>query len=251
MTWDRVERFEGGPLDSHLWIPEYLPHWTTPDRSAARYAITDDGLELRIDHDQRIWRTEDGEFRVSNVQTGDFSGPLGSTVGQHRVGRDLVVRTPRSTQNLWTPRAGAVEVLASASADPTCMLGIWLVGHEESGPADSGEICIAEVFGSTVSAASSTVRTGIKAHHDRRLETDVVDVALPMDATQPHTYGCEWDHTGVRITVDGVWIYRTAQALTYPVQLMLDLFEFPAGWRGEDDFPKTATIHEVRLRADG
>ncbi|WP_062378767.1 hypothetical protein [Demequina pelophila] len=72
-----------------------------------------------------------------------------------------------------------------------------------------------------------------------------------MDATQPHAHGCEWYRSGVRITVDGVWVHRTAQALTYPVQLMLALFELPGGWRGGEDLPTTATIHEARPRADG
>ena len=32
-------------------------------------------LRLRIDADQPAWRTEDGQMRVSNLQTGSFSGP--------------------------------------------------------------------------------------------------------------------------------------------------------------------------------
>src|ERR1700712_1699221 len=77
------ERFGRPELDRGLWIPEYLPHWTTPERSAARFALTRDGLELRIDADQPPWRAEDGGMRVSHLQTGSWSGPLGSTAGQH------------------------------------------------------------------------------------------------------------------------------------------------------------------------
>ncbi|WP_062531251.1 glycoside hydrolase family 16 protein [Demequina rhizosphaerae] len=250
-TWDLIERFEGDPLDATLWIPDYLPHWTTPDRSGARYRFTDRGLELLIEHDQHEWRPEDGDFRVSHLQTGEFAGPLGSPVGQHRVGRDLRVVTERTMRRLWAPpRAGAVEVVASASADPTCMLGIWLVGHESTGPDDSGEICVAEVFGDKVTAASSVIRAGIKAHHDPRLVTDLRDVALAMDATEPHTYGAAWDSEGVRVSVDGVDVYGTDQVLSYPLQLMLDLWEFPHGRRDPADYPKSAVIREVRLRTD-
>ncbi|SEJ70977.1 glycoside hydrolase family 16 protein [Demequina mangrovi] len=249
--WDRVERFAGEPLDGTLWIPDYLPHWTTPDRSGARYDFTPGGLELLIEHDQRAWRPEDGDFRVSHLQTGEYGGPLGSNVGQHRIGRDLRVVTERPTRRLWTPpRAGAVEVVASASADPTCMLGIWLVGHEETSPQDSGEICIAEVFGDKVTATSSLVRVGIKAHHDPRLVTDLRDVALPVDATSSHAYGASWDSEGTAVTFDGVEIYRTDQVLSYPLQLMLDLWEFPHGRREPAAYPKRATLHEVRLRTD-
>ena len=103
-----------------------LPHWTTPQRSAARYVLTGSGLRLLIEADQPAWRVEDGEMRVSNVQTGTFSRPLGSTIGQHRHRPDLRVRTPQRPRRLWTPSAGLVEITARASADPTCMLGLWL-----------------------------------------------------------------------------------------------------------------------------
>lgn len=62
--------FTGPSLDERRWLAHYLPHWTTPDRSAARYEFVEDGLRLRIDHDQPAWREEDGPMRVSNLQTG-------------------------------------------------------------------------------------------------------------------------------------------------------------------------------------
>ncbi|WP_369374741.1 glycoside hydrolase family 16 protein [Promicromonospora sp. Populi] len=133
----------------------------------------------------------------------------------------------------------------SASPDPTCMVGVWLVGFEETSPQDSGEICLAELFGDRVGPGGSTVRLGLKAHHDPRLETDLADVALPIDATTPHTYAAEWDATGVRLFVDGAPIWASAQVLDYPLQLMIDLFEFPAGPRVPGDYPKTAAVRSV------
>lgn len=245
MTWDIVERFDLPAPDPALWIPAYLPHWTTAERAAARYAVTERGLELRIDREHPAWRPLDGDFRVSHLQTGHHDG-------QHRVGTDLTLTASYPSQTLWTPRAGAVEVVASASSLPTAMLGIWLVGHESTGPDDSGEICIAEVFGRTVTGASSTVRVGVKAHHDPRLLDEVLDIPLPMDATRPHAYGARWDASGCEITVDGTVVHRTDQALDYPVQLMIDLWEFPDPTvePAAAAYPITATIHQVRLRAD-
>lgn len=241
-VWDRVDRFEGTGLDTTLWIPQYLPHWTTAERSAARYRLTSRGLELRIEYDQPAWRPLDGDFRTSHIQTGHWDG-------QHRIGRDLAITGSRPTALLWAPPSGALEVVASASGDPACMLGIWLVGHEASGPEDSGELCVAEVFGRAVSATRSTVRTGIKAHHDPRLEDRIVDVELDLDATAPHTYGAAWGTDGATVTVDGIEVFRTTQVLGYPVQLMIDLWEFPAGRRDPAAYPKTAVIRQVRLRA--
>jgi hypothetical protein len=241
------ERFEGPTLNEDLWVDHYLPQWTDPARSRARYGFHGDGLRLRIDADQPEWRTADGPMRVSNIQTGTFSGPAGSTLGTHRHRPDgLQVVTPQPTRRLWTPTGGEIEVRVSATADPACMLGIWLVGFEESSPDDSGELCIAELFGDKVSPGGSTVRTGIKAHHDPRLTDDVRDITLPMDATQPHAYGVRWSESGVEFFVDGQAIMTSAQRLDYELQLMIDLFEFPpTARRNEQDYPKTAVVHSV------
>ncbi|MEV6180492.1 hypothetical protein [Streptomyces sp. NPDC052015] len=71
-------------LSTDRWVDHYLPHWTLPERSRARYDLDDAGLRLRIDPDQPDWREEDAPLPVSNVQTGLFSGPVGSRPGTHR-----------------------------------------------------------------------------------------------------------------------------------------------------------------------
>ncbi len=241
-----ADDFAGDRLDTDRWIDHYLPQWTTPDRSAARYRLDEDGLTLLIEADQLPWRDEDGGMRVSNLQTGTFSGPVGSPVGTHRHRADLEVRTAQPTRKLWTPESGLIEVTASASPDPTCMLGLWLVGFEEE-PDQSGEICIAELFGHAIGRDGSAVRAGIKAHHDPRLVTEITDVVLPIDATQRHTYAAAWDDAGVRIFVDDQLIRELSQVINYPQQLMLDLFEFPVDdVRDPAAYPKHATIHSVR-----
>lgn len=241
------EHFDAPVLDRDLWVDHYLPHWTEPARSQARYELTDDGLRLRIDADQPAWREADGAMRVSNLQTGSWSGPVGSDRGTHRHRPDgLRVVTAQPTRRLWTPMAGEVAVRVSASPDPTCMVGIWLVGFEESGPEDSGELCLAELFGDRISTGRSVVRTGVKAHRDPRLRDELADIAVPLDATQPHTYGVRWSADGAEFLVDDEVTMTSEQGLTYELQLMIDLFEFPGnGPRDPHDYPKTATVHSV------
>jgi hypothetical protein len=242
------DHFNGPILDGGTWIDHYLPQWTTPDRSAARYDFDEEGLRLRIDVDQPAWRTADGLMRVSNIQTGTYSGPRGSGVGTHRHRQDgLEVITVQPTRRLWTATSGQVTVRASASADPLCMLGIWLVGFEESGPEDSGELCIAELFGNKLTPSSSTVRVGVKAHNDPRLVDDISDVVLPINATRPHVYTVRWHSDLIEFEVDGA-VVKTChhQRLAYEQQLMIDLFEFPEpGARDPRGYPKTAHIHAV------
>jgi hypothetical protein len=228
----------GGPLPAAL---------TTPERSAARYDLRSGTLRLRIDADQPAWRPEDGELRVSSIQTASFSGPVGSSRGTHRHRPDLRVRTATPTRRLYTPSGGLVEARLRASPDPTCMLAVWLVGVEEISADQSGEVCIAELYGRAVGPGGSTVRSGIKAHHDPHLTTDMADVALDIDVTAWHTYAAAWTADETRFLVDDEVVRVVPQGLTYPLQLMIDLFEFPAGPDREPAaYPKIGEVGAVR-----
>ena len=182
-----------GPPRADLWVDHYLPHWTTPDRSRARHRVVDEGLALLIEADQPDWRPEDAPLRVSNLQTGTFSGPVGSTRGTHRHRPDgLVVRTQTPTRLLWAPSAGRVEVTVSASTAPGCMLAAWLVGTEHRDPREAGEVCLFEIDADAVGGRVSRARCGVKAHGDPRLVTEMAEVAVPVDAARPHTWTCVW-----------------------------------------------------------
>ena len=230
-------------LSRRCWVPHYLPHWTTPERSVARYRLTDPGLELRIEEDQLDWRPEDAPLRVSNLQTGTFSGPVGSARGTHRHRDDgLVVRTHTPERLLFAPAAGRVDVTVAASRDERCMLAVWLVGTEHAREQDSGEICIVEIDADAI-GTSTVARCGVKAHHDPRMTTDMAEVVLRLDGSEPHTWTAVWGLSETTIGCDGIVVRRVAQAPTYPLFLMVDLFEIgPPGGR----YPKTATVSRVR-----
>ena len=242
-----AEEFTGPALDGDRWVTHYLPHWTTPERSAARYELLPGLLRLRIDADQPAWRDEDGELRVSNIQTGTFSGPLGSPVGQHRHRADLAVRTAQATRRLYTPSAGLVEAVLRASPDPSCMLAFWLVGFEEESAEQCGEICVAELFGNAIGRRRSRVRIGLKAHDDPRLHDDMQEVELDLDATAWHAYAAEWTAERIRFFVDDRLVRTVDQRIDYPLQLMVDLFEFPEGTdRDPAAYPKVGDVKAVR-----
>jgi len=92
------ETFDAETLDPGRWVTHYLPHWSTPERSAARYDLEPGLLRLRIDVDQPPWLDEPPWLRVSNLQTGSFSGPAGSSRGQHPHRPGLTVVTPQPTR---------------------------------------------------------------------------------------------------------------------------------------------------------
>ncbi|KTS55488.1 hypothetical protein NS206_16385 [Microbacterium testaceum] len=229
-------------LDPRWWVASYLPHWTTPERARARYDTGPDGLALRIDRDQPDWREEDAPLRVSNLQTGVFSGPVGSPLGSHRHREGLTVRTETPTRLLFAPSSGRVEITVSASRDVNCMTAAWLVGTEHRSPTESGEICIFEIDADAI-GETTVARSGIKAHHDPHLTSDMSEVALPLDASAPHTWFVQWGSGETVIGCQDRTLRRVAQAPDYPLFLMIDLFEIGPR-RGL--YPKTATIHRVR-----
>ncbi|MGC4000365.1 MAG: glycoside hydrolase family 16 protein [Anaeromyxobacter sp.] len=133
------DSFAGPRLDDRLWLPHYLPQWSSRSAAAARFEV-DGGLRLRIDADQPAWCPEwNGELRVSSLQTGVFSGPLGSAAGQHHFRPGLVVREPQAPKALYTPRYGLFEIRCRALANPACLVALWMIGYEDA-PERSGEI---------------------------------------------------------------------------------------------------------------
>lgn len=238
---DLADDFRQG-VHPDRWITSYLPHWSTPTRSEARYARRPDGLALQIHEDQLDWRTEDAPLRVSNLQTGSYSGPVGSGRGTHRHRPDeLTVRTEVPLRLLWAPCTGRVDVRVSASRDLDCMLAAWLIGSEHQSPRDSGEVCIFEID-ARQGATGWTARTGVKAHHDDRLVTTMIETPLTFDASSPHTWTAIWGKDETVIGCNGSILHRVPRAPHYPMFLMLDLFEIGAP-RGS--YPKTALLHSV------
>ena len=250
---DMADDFSAPELRADLWVAEYLPHWTAPERSRARYEITPGkGIRLLIEHDQPDWRDEDAPLRVSNLQTGLFSGPVGSERGTHRHRPDgLAVRTETPERILWAPTAGRVDVTVSASTDEGCMLAAWLVGVENLSPEHAGEVCLFEIDASAIGRTETRARCGLKAHGDASLVTDMSEVVVPVDASQPHTWSVVWGRSGTVIGCNGVVVRRIPQAPDYPLFLMLDLFEVGGRSAAADAYPKSATIHSVRGWDDG
>lgn len=84
-------------------------------------------------------------LRVSAVQSGNRSGPVGSSRGQQPFRDGLVVREEQPTVLGFTPHHGRVEVTCSARIQPWSMFSAWMVGIEDE-PDRCGEICLVEFF---------------------------------------------------------------------------------------------------------
>lgn len=186
------DTFEGNALDLKRWLPHCLPHWSSRDRSAARYELGGGFLRLQIESDQEPWCPElDGQIRVSSLQTGAFAGPIGSSVGQHRFNPGLVVREAQPNVRLYTPQYGRVELRAKAGNDPRTMVALWMIGYEDE-PERSAEICVCEIYGRDVLPEHAAVGVGVHPFADPRIIDDFSKETIPIDARDFHVYAADW-----------------------------------------------------------
>ncbi len=228
------DHFTGAALDPAVWVPYYLPHWSSRAASAATYTVGGGELRLSIPPSQGRWAEgiHETPLRVSSVQTANFSGPVGSTIGGQPFLAGQTVREAQETFWGYTPRYGHVEVRMRAVLSPRSMAAFWMSGIEDR-PERSGEICVMEVFGDAVTATGAQVGIGLHKFRDPALTEEWSAVPLAIDVAQFHTYAVDWRPGSLAFTVDGTEVRRIDQAPDYPVQLELGLFDFPAKATGD------------------
>jgi hypothetical protein len=224
--------FDGPDLDADVWLPHYLPHWSSRAESAATYVVEGSELRLSIPPGQGLWCPDDhSPLRVSGIQSGVLDGQQPFRVG-------LAVREHQSTWWGWTPLYGRIEVRARMDISLRSMASVWLAGIEDE-PHRSGEICIFEVFGD----APAAIGMGIKDLRDPALSWEFSTYDLPIDVADFHVYAADWRPGRVVFLVDGEHVTSVAQAPDYPVQMMIAVFDFPEKAGDPGHVPELAVDH--------
>lgn len=232
-----ADDFEGSDLDLSVWVPHYLPAWSSRAETRAAYEVRDSCLHLTIPTDHPLWCPDvhDGPLRVSGIQSGTHSGPVGSTRGQAPIVAGQQVREAQPTMWGWTPSGGLIEIRMRADISPRSMVAFWLIGLEDE-PDRCAEICVAEIFGDAVEPGrSAEVGMGLHAFRDPAGREDFRAERLPIDVSDHHTYAADWTSERVDFLVDGQLVRSCAGPPTYPVQAMIAVFDFPDRTLGDDD----------------
>lgn len=230
------DHFDGPDLDRSVWLPHYLPAWSSRAETAATYSITDSCLHLAVPPEQGLWCADDHDppLRVSGIQSGNFSGPVGSTVGQQPYRDGLTVREAQEEFWGWTPGGGYLEMRARATVTTRSMVAFWMVGLEDR-PERSAEICVAEIFGYAVRpGTSAAVGMGFHTFRDPSVAEDFEAVPVAVDPAQFHTYGVDWRSEVADFLVDGRVVRSCPNPPAYPMQAMLAVFDFPQWSTGDD-----------------
>jgi hypothetical protein len=190
------------------------------------------------------------------VQSGNWSGLLGSTQGQQPFREGLIVREAQKPLFGCTPYLGRIEVTCRANLGARSMFSAWMVGIEDE-PNRCGEICIVEIFGKALGHDANGQPTaelgcGIHPFRDPALVDDFAAPVTQLDITADHTYAVDWTASRVTFLLDGAPIRYVDQSPTYPLQLILGLFDFP-DWgtpaeRSEATLPPTPELIVSRVR---
>lgn len=239
------DEFEGPELDATKWFPYYLPHWSSRERAAPAYVFRNGMLVLQITGDQQPWCPEfDGDVKASCLQTGHFSGPPGSRLGQLQFREGLVVREAQTNVRLYTPQYGYFECRARAIRSPRNHVALWMIGYEDT-PEKSGEVNMFEIFGKDIGDTSAQVGYGIYPRRDPNLTDEFYVDTLGIDATKFHVYAHEWTPTHIDFFVDHQRIRRIHQSPAYPMQFMLSIYELP-GTQEPGSYPKEFVVDYIR-----
>ena len=228
-----ADDFDAAELDTDVWVAHYLPQWSSRAQSAATYAVGGSELRLTIAPEQGLWCADEHEepLRVSGIQSGVFSGPVGSTIGQQPFRDGAVVRESQSTLWGWTPRYGLLEVRARMDLSPRSMAAVWMVGLEDE-PERCAEICVFEVFGEAIEAAggatTAAVGMGVHPFRDPAITDEFAAERVAIDVADFHVYAADWRPGRVDFLVDGQRVKTVHQAPDYPMQMMVAVFDFPA-----------------------
>ena len=228
---DFSDDFDARELDTEVWVPHYLPQWSSRTESAATYAIGDSELRLTIPPEQGLWCPEEHDpLRVSGIQSGVFSGPVGSTIAQQPFRDGMAVREHQPAQWGWTPHYGLLEVRARMDLSPRSMAGVWMVGIEDE-PERSAEILLFEVFGDALAeedgGPSAAVGMGLRPFRDPAIVDTFAAPRVAIDVREPHVYAADWRPGRVDFLVDGRLVRSADQAPDYPMQMMVAVFDFP------------------------
>jgi hypothetical protein len=228
------ERFDGTELDPTVWTTSYLPAWSSTAESAATYDVGDGALRLSIPPGHGLWCADlhQPPLRVSAVQSGNWSGPVGSTQGQSPFREGLVVREAQPTLLGFTPLHGRIEVTCRATISARSMFSAWMIGIEDE-PERCGEICIVEIFGDAISGGEVQLGCGTRKFRDPALAGDFATVPMTLDVTDEHRYAVRWAPDGVDFLVEGESVRQVTEAPAYPLELILGVFDFPD--RATDD----------------
>lgn len=244
------DHFDKDSLNLKNWFPFYLPQWSSKARSKPNYVIKNGLLRLQILEDQQAWCPEfDSHTKCSSFQTGVYSGPLGSDIGQHKFfNNDCKVREEQVNEKKFVAQYGYFEMRAKFTASKNNVVALWLIGYEDK-QEHSSELCIMEIKGWNVKKNASVIGMGIHKFNDPNLEETFYEDEFRIDVSKFHRYSAEWLTNKIIFFIDGNPVREINQSSNYPMQIMLGIYELPdvPELGNETIYPKEFIIDYIKV----
>lgn len=217
--------FDRGYLDESHWLPYYLPQWSSRALSSPRFEFSENGFSLNIEQDQQPWCPEfNGEVRVSSLQTGVYSGPVGSLLGQHRFSPDCRVRQAQVAEKKYLPKYGYFELRAKCLIAANNVAALWMIGYEDL-PERSAEICLFELKGKNIRNGYSLIGYGVHPFGDARIRDEFYEEPVEIDVTLFNTYAIAWTESKIDFFINDRKVRTINQSPDYEMQLMLNIYD--------------------------
>lgn len=219
------DNFDENDLNTDYWIPTYLPQWSSRKKTIPSYKINNSVLTLYISDTQKPWCPEwNDNVRVSNLQTGVFSGEIGSHIGQHHFTEGLTVREAQPKELKITPYYGYIEFKARCNISDENVAALWLIGIEDA-PGRSAEICLFELKGWNITNESAVIGYGVHPFSDINIKDEFYEQRFSIDVKDWNTYSLKWEKDKITFYINGKEINVIHQSPDYPMQLMLNLYD--------------------------
>ncbi len=217
--------FSEKELQLKYWLPIYLPQWSKREKTVPSYYIKDSILTLFIKDEQEPWCLEwNGQVRVSNIQTGVFSGEVGSTQGQHHFTKGLIVREKQEREIKVAVQYGYVECRVRCNLSEENVAAVWLIGVEEERQ-QSAEICLFEIKGWNVKESSAVIGSGVHPFGDDDIKDEFIERETDINIEAWNTYALDWSENEITFFINGEIVQKIEQSPNYPMQLMVNLYD--------------------------
>ena len=242
------DEFKADKIVTTNWIPYYLPQWSSRELSKPEYEIREGNLILKITENQKAWCPEfNGNVKCSSIQTGVFSGKIGSEIGQHKINPKCIVKEEQRAEATYLPEYGFFEIRARAILTKSNIAALWMIGFEDS-PEKSAEICIFEIKGCNILKDKTKLGFGIHKFKDQKLKEDFYEENFKLDTTKFHIYAAKWTAEKVTFYIDNQKIKEIRQSPDYPMQFMLGIYEVPSEKtnNGNKKYPNDFIIDYIR-----
>ncbi len=256
---DFSAEFDNPPLDTDLWLAEYLPHCTAdPAGSAARYSIENGCLDLCITKDSPDYfggqpgsaDPDDLLWIANGIQTWEKNNLHPGGKQQ----RDVEPFEGYATQyGYFEMRMKLPDTGGGGYAS------WWLIGTQDdagtdgTGSRQNGEIDVFETFFDSPNVFEPKVHVWDDPELDEWSDRVVLD-GKPSDYRDGfHTYAMDWRPEGMTFFVDGKAVAETKESPRYRMCMIISMYinsDF-SGWDSpENKYPMEWLIDYVRVYKD-